>query len=142
MRAAQLRGSFYSRNGNHERCGSEANLMGVGFLPNIFKRGRKDGVELLPNAIQIPAVILAIHYPFKVSDRHTAGIRQNIGHHDHAAIEEHLLNALGEGALSMTNLALMLSTLSSRITFPSALGTSNSTSSANNCSLEIESAPE
>ncbi len=52
------------------------------------KAVRERFVELLPHAVEVPAVELAVLGPFEVAHRHAAGVGQDVGQHDHAGVVE------------------------------------------------------
>ena len=47
-------------------------------LPDLFKGPRKHTVEFLTYPVETPVVILAILHPFKVTDRHSSGVSENV----------------------------------------------------------------
>ena len=53
-------------------------------VPDFFERGGERFVELLPHAVEVPAIELAVLRPLEVAHRHAAGVGQDIGQHDHA----------------------------------------------------------
>ena len=59
---------MYAVDGDHESGGAKADILLTGHLPDGLKTGRQDGVQFLPNATQIPAIILSVLYPFEVAD--------------------------------------------------------------------------
>ena len=84
--SSQNGGPAHAADAQHVGRGAQAHLSLLGQFPDALEASRQHVVELLPHAVQVPLVVLAVLHPFEIADRHAAGVGQNVGQHDDAAL--------------------------------------------------------
>src|SRR5690606_19564310 len=61
---------------------SQTDVTRVGGFPNRLEAFAHDVVQLLPDTVEPPAVVLPVLHPFEIAGGHTAGVDQDVGQND------------------------------------------------------------
>src|SRR5262245_62362736 len=75
----QLGGGLDAADSDHVGGGAEAALAGIVLEPYRVECPCQCGVQLLPDAIQAPTVVLEVLHPLEVAHGDAAGVGENVG---------------------------------------------------------------